>query len=67
MVRTPERITVDRGQHRAAGRGAYLCPADACVRKARQAMRRALGGEVSDDELAVLETEAARRRAARGA
>ena len=48
MVRTPEgTIRRDAGPHRAAGRGAYLCGAARCLRKAAPALARALRGTVS--------------------
>jgi len=54
LTRTPERGIALDGVRRAAGRGAYLCGAERCLAKARPAIRRALGSEITDavwDEL----------------
>ena len=43
VVRAPDgTIRVDRGAHRAAGRGAYVCHAERCLQKAPRALGRAL-------------------------
>jgi len=57
MVRVDGAIRVDRGPRRAAGRGAYLCRAAGCIRKAPRALARALGAPVSGELLAELERE----------
>jgi len=58
IVRSPDgAIGLDRGPRRAAGRGAYLCRAAACIRKAPRALARALGASISGELLAELERE----------
>jgi len=43
VVRAPDgTVRVDRGARRAAGRGAYVCPAERCLQKAPRALGRAL-------------------------
>lgn len=65
VVRTPEgRIHVDRSRHRAAGRGAYVCPQERCLQRAPQAVRRVLRGELADQFSDALSC-AARERATR--
>jgi predicted RNA-binding protein YlxR (DUF448 family) len=52
LTRLPEgMLRLDRGPRRAAGRGAYVCPAVRCLRNARRALERALGVAVSDELL----------------
>ena len=64
IVRTPAgALAIDRGQHRAPGRGAYLCPREECLRRARQALRRALGAEMPEEMADDLRRAAAQRRA----
>ncbi len=63
IVRTPEgKITVD-SQGNLNGRGAYICPSPACLKKAikSNAISRALGVHVNDGTLAALEAEMEKR------
>jgi uncharacterized protein len=58
LARTPSGVRFDP-DHRLPGRGAYLCPAAACVTTARRrdaaAIRRALRGAPVDEVLAALD------------
>jgi len=55
VVRTPDgMVRVDCGPHRAAGRGAYLCRAERCLRKAPRALNRALKVNVSEEFITAL-------------
>jgi uncharacterized protein len=58
LARTPSGVRFDP-DHRLPGRGAYLCPAVACVTAARRrdaaAIRRALRGAAVDEVLAALD------------
>jgi predicted RNA-binding protein YlxR (DUF448 family) len=55
LARRDGTVEIDAGRHR-AGRGAYLCRRTACVTQAmkRQALRRALGGEMAEATAAAL-------------
>lgn len=56
VVRAPDgTVSVDRGPCRAPGRGAYLCRAERCLRKAPRALGRALKIVVSEELLAELQ------------
>lgn len=59
VVRTPEgRIALDR-TGKASGRGAYLCPDESCLKKARKsrALERALETQIPDEVYALLEAQ----------
>ena len=69
VVRTPEGKAVVDPRGKLSGRGAYLCPWPECfrARRVRDALERALGMAVDDEEWSRLEAEldrlAAERRA----
>lgn len=57
VVRSPEgEITLDTGGKK-SGRGAYICPQEACLKKARKAKRleRALECQIPDEVYGSLE------------
>lgn len=66
VVRTPEgEVVLDEGTGKLPGRGAYLCPDSACLRRARRtkALERALKQPVPDEVMARLEQRLAERAA----
>ena len=59
IVRSPEGdISLDKSGKK-SGRGAYICPDNACLKKARKGKRleKALECEISEDVYAALEKE----------
>ncbi|MHB9131084.1 MAG: YlxR family protein [Armatimonadota bacterium] len=64
VVRTLQgSVCVDSGQHRSAGRGAYVCVDEGCIRQAerRHAFRRPLRADVPDQVYVELRHAAAQR------
>ena len=61
VVRTPEGQIVLDATGKKSGRGAYLCPDPACLKKARKsrALERAFGLDIPDEVYDALETQMA--------
>ena len=57
IVRTPEGQILLDGTGKKSGRGAYICPSKACLKKARKRLEASLECKIPDELLEKLELE----------